>query len=418
MPDPVMKLPLDDSSKEPVIVNDDFGLFEHEGTSYKLDKDGNALGEDGVVKYTSQQLEDLKNPKPPAQPEDGQDDVKVDIDGVVYTVDKDGNAVDDNGNVKYTKAQIDELSPDAGSDDEDYIGELKKRVNIEIKDESGKPVEYENTIEGIAKYVSDVKERTEAEVAGSVLGRFFSSYPGLEDAYYYARKNGGSLEGYTPQPDYDKIAITDDVEQHKALIYAERIAKGDSKERAARAVKVSIEEKLTKEDANEALEYLKGITVERRAKEAKLLKDQEKLEEDNAIRYTKAVSDTIDAKKIVLGTEEIVLPSVFRINDNGKIVTKTQKDFKDYIFQPKTFKIGEEVVELTQNQYDLFVETQGKNHNHEVYEALRRFLKYDDSQLIKGAVAGAKAKEIKKFISGKPKAPVNTGNTGKFKLPI
>ena len=77
---------------------------------------------------------------------------QVEIDGTLYTLDDNGNAVDDNGEIKFTKEQIDAMSDeDANELDSDYIEAISKASGIVIKDEKGELVKFEPTIEGFAK---------------------------------------------------------------------------------------------------------------------------------------------------------------------------------------------------------------------------------------------------------------------------
>jgi hypothetical protein len=350
---------------------------------------------------------------------------KIDIDGVVYNLDKEGNALDDSGNIKYSKSQVDSFAPkekekEDDAEEVDIISEVIKRVNVVIEDDSGKPSKYENNIEGISKYISDVREKTKVEISSNVIGELFSNYPGLEEAYYYAKSNAGSLEGFTPQPDYSQIQVGDDVEQHKAIIYAERIAKGDSKARAERAVKIAVDEGLSKEEATEALEFLTQQSElvkqdRKRNEELAAQKEQSELQEyhDNVIK-------SLSSKKLNVDGEEIIIPEVLRVKRDGKIKDHTIKDFRSYIFDVKKYKVGNQEVELTQNQFDKLKEQSNRRHDHDVYEALRRFLGYDDSQLIKGAVAASKARDIRQLIS-KPKAKKVTSVSREgsaIKLPV
>jgi hypothetical protein len=366
--------------------------------------------------------EDKSDTSTPAETKD--DVAEVDVDGVIYKLDDKGNALDDSGNIKYTKEEIEAFSEASSSEEEEdinYIQEVAKRINVELLDENGKPIEYENSIEGLAKYTSDVREQARVETASSVIGDLFSNYPGLEEAYYYAKSNNGSLEGFTPQPDYSNITIGDDVEQHKALIYAERVAKGDSPEVAQRFVKYSVEEKLNKDDATSALNYLKETRNKQLAERKAIEQKEEEAAIEDSRKYRNAILDTIKSKKLVVGGEEIILPDVLRIKDGSTVKQKTHKDFVDYIFTPKKYKVNDSEVELTQNQYDLYMEQQNRDHNTDLYEALRRFLKYDEGQLIKGAVAANKAREIKKLVSSKAKAKQTAKFTSKdrgIKLPI
>ena len=66
---------------------------------------------------------------------------QVEIDGTLYTLDDNGNAVDDNGEIKFTKEQIDAMSDEGANElDGDYIEAISKASGIVIKDEKGEPV--------------------------------------------------------------------------------------------------------------------------------------------------------------------------------------------------------------------------------------------------------------------------------------
>lgn len=61
---------------------------------------------------------------------------QVEIDGTLYTLDDNGNAVDDNGEIKFTKEQIDAMSDEGANElDGDYIEAISKASGIVIKDE-------------------------------------------------------------------------------------------------------------------------------------------------------------------------------------------------------------------------------------------------------------------------------------------
>lgn len=98
---------------------------------------------------------------------------QVEIDGTLYTLDDNGNAVDDNGEIKFTKEQIDAMSDENANElDGDYIEAISKASGIVIKDEKGEPVKFEPTIEGFAKREAAVKALGEREGFAKVLTNF------------------------------------------------------------------------------------------------------------------------------------------------------------------------------------------------------------------------------------------------------
>ena len=68
-------------------------------------------------------------------------------------------------------------------------------MGIEITDENGKEVQFENTPEGIKQYVAAVIETQQQEIAETTLNTLWDKYPVIKDALDYYLANGESLEG-------------------------------------------------------------------------------------------------------------------------------------------------------------------------------------------------------------------------------
>ena len=110
-----------------------------------------------------------------------------------------------------------------------------------------------------------------------------------------------------------------------------------------------------------------------------------------------------------------------RVNENGKMVTKSSTDFWNYINTPKRYRIDGEIVELTQHQYDVLQEQSKRNVNDDIYEALKRFLKYDDSQILKAKLNSAATKQVIKLTSKSGTVGQSADSTGgkvKLVLPV
>lgn len=105
---------------------------------------------------------------------------QVEIDGTLYTLDDNGNAVDDNGEIKFTKEQIDAMSDEGANElDGDYIEAISKASGIVIKDEKGEPVKFEPTIEGFAKREAAVKALGEREGFAKGFNEFLANNPDI-----------------------------------------------------------------------------------------------------------------------------------------------------------------------------------------------------------------------------------------------
>lgn len=150
---------------------------------------------------------------------------QVEIDGTLYTLDDNGNAVDDNGEIKFTKEQIDAMSDEGANElDGDYIEAISKASGIVIKDEKGEPVKFEPTIEGFAKREAAVKALGEREGFAKGFNEFLANNPDIAALVEYKSKFG-TIEGYSANVDYSKIEIKDDDNLLADLIYKAEIQK-------------------------------------------------------------------------------------------------------------------------------------------------------------------------------------------------
>lgn len=150
---------------------------------------------------------------------------QVEIDGTLYTLDDNGNAVDDNGEIKFTKEQIDAMSDEEPNElDGDYIEAISKASGIVIKDEKGEPVKFEPTIEGFAKREAAVKALGEREGFAKGFNEFLANNPDIAALVEYKSKFG-TIEGYSANIDYSKVEIKDDDNLLADLIYKAEIQK-------------------------------------------------------------------------------------------------------------------------------------------------------------------------------------------------
>lgn len=150
---------------------------------------------------------------------------QVEIDGTLYTLDDNGNAVDDNGEIKFTKEQIDAMSDEGANElDGDYIEAISKASGIVIKDEKGELVKFEPTIEGFAKREAAVKALGEREGFAKGFNEFLANNPDIAALVEYKSKFG-TIEGYSANIDYSKVEIKDDDNLLADLIYKAEIQK-------------------------------------------------------------------------------------------------------------------------------------------------------------------------------------------------
>jgi hypothetical protein len=94
-------------------------------------------------------------------------------------------------------------------------------------------------------------------------------------------------------------------------------------------------------------------------------------------------------------------------------------DFNDYIRKERIFVIDGKQVRTTQNIYDIEMEKREVNAHTDLFIALRRFLKNDDSQLVTAKAKHEEVKSIRRIVTrdGAKSTPV-TGGALKLNLPV
>ena len=366
------------------------------------------------------------NPKPDDNPDssasgtDGdlaEGDI-IEIDGTSLTIDKDGNAIDDKGTVVKTKADLASLSAtDDNADDLSDWEDVRAEINYLPLDEEGKPIEYTKDKAGLIRYVMDTANQLAAKKQQEYLDNFFNENKDLYKAYIHKLKTG-SIDGFQVDLNWEDFDIANAAENELESLYtAYRKALGDDAE--------TISELLTSAKTNKTLakkaEAAKQYFVDKQTSDQKAANDaiaaKQKAEKEANDKYVKSVQDTITAGKVVIGDSEFTIPEVIRVQKDGVVKQYSRNDFVNYLFTPKTFTVNNQKVQATQYQYDQYVESTKRNHNHDVLDAFKTFVGGDISQLIQRAVNDAKHKEVKRrFVTGSKQTPGNTGN--KIKLPI
>ena len=91
----------------------------------------------------------------------------VEIGNNSYTVDDKGNLVDASGNIfkeaKDVKSFLEGLDKVDNNTEELNIQSIQNAIGITVTDENDKPVEFENTVEGIKSYMNAVIEAAKEE---------------------------------------------------------------------------------------------------------------------------------------------------------------------------------------------------------------------------------------------------------------
>ena len=344
---------------------------------------------------------------------------ELELDGTKYKLNKDG-AIEKDGKVFKTKTELKALLVAAEDNaDLDYVSEIQKVTNITLNTDDGKPITYENTVAGLAQREQDVFREGKKLGVTEYESILFEKYPILQNIIDHLTVHG-SLKDFNEDVDYSKIVIGDDENQHIAIYTKAQLERGIPQLEIDDSIKYLKTDKKLKIYAESGLKYLTSAQTEAsttRATQAKAIKDAQDAEQTI---YWNSVHKTITAKEVTIGDKKFKLPEVIKIKEaDGKIVNKTLKDFQDYIEKPLNFKIEDKVYTMTQLQYDTLQEDTKRTPHHDIFDAYRKFTKYDDSQLIAANIISSATKNIIKLTTkagGGGSGSANGG--GKLKLPI
>lgn len=313
---------------------------------------------------------------------------KFELDDKTYTIDENGNVIDDKGAIfkeaKDVADWIKSFNVDDTNENELTIDNIIKAVGTEIVDDDEKPIQFENTADGIKSYIDAVVEVSKQDVTEAALNTLFTQYPFIKDAINYYKANGNSLEGFNEVVDRSDVTLDkDNEEQQKEIIrtaWKERGAKGDV-EGYIDYLKSSGSLATIAEDE---LNNLKQYDADRKAK----LAEKAKKAQDEEIRYYQkywnGVKEVIDNKKIA-GYQ---IPDSIIVNRNGQKLTVTPNDFFNYLY--RVDKEG-----YSQYQRDLAAQDPAARRDDEILRAYLTFVGGNYSNLVDMAINEKEVKSIR-----------------------
>lgn len=313
---------------------------------------------------------------------------KFELDDKTYTVDENGNVIDDKGAIfkeaKDVADWIKSFNVDDTNENDITIDNIIKAVGTEIVDDDEKPIQFENTANGIKSYIDAIVEVSKNDVTEAALNTLFTQYPFIKDAINYYKANGNSLEGFNEVVDRSDVTLDkDNEEQQKEIIrtaWKERGAKGDV-EGYIDYLKSSGSLATIAEDE---LNNLKQYDADRKAK----LAEEAKKAQDEEIRYYQdywnGVKEVIDSRKIA----NYQIPESIIINRNGQKLTVTPNDFFNYLY--RVDKEG-----FSQYQRDLAAQDQNARRDDEILRAYLTFVGGNYSNLVDMAINEKEVKSIR-----------------------
>lgn len=296
----------------------------------------------------------------------------------------------DSQDTKDDKDNKDDRSDDSAIDFDNTPTPLiiTKLTGFEIKDESGKPIEYEDSYQGLAKREEDLVKMVSTEVAGTAISRFFEDNPDLKQAYHY-KITKGSLEGFSLGKDYSKVELKDDDTQAQFDIVVEaEMMKGNTKERAEKIANYIKEDGALLEESKLALKFITDTKNEVIRKRDEDLKNQQIAEQKAIDEYWTNVQNIIESGKI----KDYSIPSIIKISANGKTVEVTRQDFYNFMAKPIGTIEGKPV-----SAYDvaLIKSNEQRTIEDDIFDAFLVFIGNDRSQLIKGEIKKEQIKNLK-----------------------
>ena len=252
-----------------------------------------------------------------------------------YTVDANGNLLDKDNNIFKSSNEVAEWLAqfETVDDDEDAdainLANIQKAIGIDLSDENGNPVEFENSIEGIKSYINGVVEANREENYRTAFNSIQQQYPFIDDVINYWVANNNSLEGYNEIPDRSKIeVIPNNTAQHEAIIrqaWAESKRPGNIED-YLQYLKSSGNLEAVARDELKGLQQLDADYRERIAQQAEEVEAQQ---QQYIAEYWKSVQDIVQGGKIA-GYD---IPETISVNRDGRTIAVSRNEFFNYLYQ-------------------------------------------------------------------------------------
>lgn len=227
---------------------------------------------------------------------------EVEIDGVVHKLDKEGNAIDNEGKIVMSKEDIkkqaEEQSKTGNNNNSDnpLINDIIEKTGIVIKDENGEVKKYEDSIEGIKEYTEDVAE----ELAYKKVTSWFEERPEVERYAQFLEQGGKPEDFFKRKIESVKSINFDEKDTNllKSLITRDLINSGFSKEDAELTTQMYEDTNKLKDFGKKAFEKLKAYEENLELEEKKNYENYQKQEQEKIKNHWNNVNDIISKGKL------------------------------------------------------------------------------------------------------------------------
>lgn len=353
----------------------------------KTNIDGNGGGE---TKTTETKAGDNTDSYPTGGQEEStlNEGDSIELDGVTYTVNQNGDLVDEKGEVFKAKSEVEAFLKEYTIEETNEVPEInvvdiQKLVGVDVVDEKGKAISFDNTPEGVAEYVNSVLDLKKAEFAQAGINKLIEDYPVLNDFLNYYIANGNSYEGFGEMKDRSGIQIDEANEAQQIAIVREAWKEFGKRGNVDKYISYLKDSGQLLDVAKDDLAALQQADAEIREENAKAaLKAQQEYEAQVAA-YWKEVKSCVDKREIA----GYKIPDVIILDRGGKQVSATPEDFFNYIYQ-----VDEQG--MSQYQRELANEAPADRMNDELLKAYLKYTGKSYNSLLEMAVAN---KEVKKL---------------------
>lgn len=357
------------------------------GIEGKTNIDGNNGGE-------TKPAETNGNTKGETSPTGGQEEStlsagdSIELDGVTYTVNENGDLVDEKGEVFKAKSEVEAFLKEYTTEETNEVPEInvtdiQKLVGVDVVDEKGKAISFDNTPEGVAEYVNSVLDLKKAEFAQAGINKLIEDYPVLNDFLNYYIANGNSYEGFGEMKDRSGIQIDEANEAQQIAIVREAWKEFGKRGNVDKYISYLKDSGQLLDVAKDDLVALQQADAEVREENAKAAFQAQQEYEAQVAAYWKEVKSCVDKREIA----GYKIPDVIILDRGGKQVSATPEDFFNYIYQ-----VDEQG--MSQYQKELANEAPADRMNDELLKAYLKYTGKSYNSLLEMAVAN---KEVKKL---------------------
>lgn len=312
----------------------------------------------------------------------------IELDGVTYTVNENGDLVDEKGEVFKAKSEVEAFLKEYTTEDtnevpEINVADIQKLVGVDVVDEKGKAISFDNTPQGVAQYVNSVLELKKAEFAQAGINKLIEDYPVVNDFLNYYIANGNSYEGFGEMKDRSGIQIDDTNESQQIAIVREAWKEFGKRGNVDKYISYLKDSGQLLEVAKDDLAALQQADAEYREQNAQAALQAQQEYEAQVVAYWKDVKSCIDKREIA----GYKIPDVIILDRGGKQVSATPDDFFNYVYQVDDNG-------MSQYQRELAKEAPAERMNDELLKAYLKYTGKSYNSLLEMAVAN---KEVKKL---------------------